>query len=168
MPTPIDDYEASQKHGIVPVGGPTAGPLHDRAAGAIIGTAIGYTGVHFGAPGAGEVQSAAIYSASAAAGAYVATFIPPQYRVLVQIAGALALSILGIGVSGCSGKVTFQSCQMYEQSIALQRGALTEACNAATDKLSDTNCIALTAVNVAVTACYLKAADDFPPPPAAQ
>lgn len=88
------------KHGIVPVGGPIAGPTHDRALCALTATvaavAVSRWLIEHGAS-AMSVYAMGMYMGAAVAGYGIGKAVPAEHRAVVQVACSTVLTIVGVG-----------------------------------------------------------------------
>ena len=93
------------KYGVIPVGGPVAGPAHDRVLGTTIGLLLAVTvSRHLIGHGgdATSVYAIGMYVGAALVGYGIGQKVPAEHRAALQVAAGTALTMVGMG-SGFGG-----------------------------------------------------------------
>ena len=94
------------KYGVVPVGGPVAGPAHDRAlcaATALVGAvAVSRTLIGHGLDPL-SVYAMGMYLGAAMVGYGVGQKVPAEHRAMLQVACSTVLGIVGAGAISSMG-----------------------------------------------------------------
>ena len=90
------------KYGIVPVGGPVAGPAHDRVlcSTTALVTAVGASRALIGnGLDPMSVWAMGIYLGAAMAGYGVGVKVPPEHRAMLQAGATAVLTLVGVGMA---------------------------------------------------------------------
>lgn len=92
-----------EKHGIVPIGGPVAGCVHDRglcALTAMVAAVAASRWLIGNGHDSTSVSAMGLYLMAAIAGYYVGKVVPPEQRSIIQVACTTVLAIVGGGMMG--------------------------------------------------------------------